>query len=43
MKMETQHSKIYGMQKKVSKREVYSYTGFPQLKKKNLKQPNLPP
>ena len=42
MKMETQHSKIYGMQQKHSKREFYSDTGFPQeTRKMSNKQPKL--
>ena len=34
MKMETQHSKICGMQQSSSKREVYSDTGLPQETRK---------
>ena len=34
MKMETQHSKIYGTHRSSSKREVYSETGLPQETRK---------
>ena len=41
MKMETQHSKIYGM-KQNSKREIYSDSGLPQETRKiSNKQANL--
>ena len=42
MKMDTQHSKIYGYKKDSSKREVYSNTGLPQEKRKiSNKQPKI--
>ena len=43
MKMETQHSKIYGMQQN-SKREIYSDSGLPQETRKiSNKQCNFTP
>ena len=44
MKMKTHSSKIYGMQQKRSKREIYSDTNLPQkIRKISNKQPNLIP
>ena len=44
MKIKAQFSKIYGMLKNSSKREVHSDTDLPQkIRKIPNKQPNLPP
>ena len=44
MKLETQHSKIYGYSKSSSKKEIYSDTDLPQETRKiSNKQPNLIP
>ena len=44
MKLETQHSKIYGYSKSSSKKEIYSDTDLPQETRKiSNKQSNPPP